>query len=167
MEQNIESLICLLKEIRNAYARMTGLSENKKDCIVRGDAQAVGKIAQEEWALFQEIVGLEENRIEVVKGICSEWDIPGGEATLAEIEKRVGDGPRAEIARAGADLKETILMQREINDQNMALLNLHFEYMYFMMETLKGADAGNNIYGHSGVMQEMSAGGASIIDSHV
>jgi hypothetical protein len=167
MDRNIEEVVGLLIEINSAYVRMTALSEKKRDSIIRGDAQTVGEIAREEWTLLEKIDGLEKKRMEAVRKVLEEWNMPDGEITLAGMKQRAGKDMRERIEQAGDALKKTIAAQKKLNEQNRALLDLHFSYMEFMMDSLTGGDAGGRIYGNSGSIQETDAGSVSILDSHV
>ena len=167
MKQNIETVAEMLEEIKDAYVQMTALSEKKQECIIKGDAQAVSEAVKEEWELLKVIAGLEETRESAVNALRIEWDMLDGDLTLTEIKSRA-DGDLAEkIKRTGDELKDVIETQKELNNQNKALLRLHFAYMDFVMENFYTGAQTNNIYGNSGVMQEMAAGNAGIIDSHV
>ena len=167
MKQDIETLLGLLGEIGEAYIKMTALSEKKQEFLIRADAQSIGDIAWEEWALLETIAALEERRIEATRKICVQFDIPGGEATLDELAQKAEGDVQEKIMRAGEQLRNIVVKQCEINDQNMALLKLHFEYTNFMMDAFTGADSGGDIYGHMGVMQDTGTKNSAIIDSHV
>lgn len=167
MERSIERVVRLLTEINEAYTHMVSLSEEKRDGIIRGDAPTVGETVKKEWALLKKIEGLEERRLKAMTQTLREWNMPDGETTLAGLMDRADADMRERILRAGEELKGTIAIQRDLNDQNTALLNLHFAYMDFLMGNFMGDDAGGGIYGHSGAIRESSAGSAGILDSHV
>ncbi len=145
MDQNIEMLLCLLTEMRDAYARLNELSKQKQDCIICGDMESVGEIARMEWALFDEIAPLEESRKEFVEHICEQWEVPGGWATMAEVKKRTVGEAHEIIERTDDELEKIIAVQRVIHDHNMALLDSYFEHMYSVTKNLEDVDAKNNL----------------------
>jgi len=166
LEHSIDSVIGLLQEINSAYTEMLTLSEQKHKYIIKADAPGVTLVVGEEWNLLQRISELEESRMAAVSKIKNEWGI-SGDITLAEIGQRAGANQKKKMEKAGTELRNTMAAQKKLNDENMALLKLHFEYMNFMMSNFLQDYGSSNIYGQSGTVQEACANRTGIIDSRV
>lgn len=166
MEHSIDAVIGLLLKINDVYTEMLTLSEEKHKCIIKADALGVTQVVGEEWVLLQKIAELEESRMAAVRKLKNEWGT-ADDLTLAEIGQRAGAGQKNKMEKAGAKLKNTMAAQKKLNDENMALLKLHFEYMNFMMSNFLQDYGSGNIYGQSGTVQEACTNRTGIIDSHV
>ena len=166
MEHSIDTVIGLLQQINGAYTEMLALSEEKHNCIIKADAPGVTQVVGEEWKLLQRISELEESRMAMVKKMKDEWGI-ADDPTLAEMGQRLGANQKKKMEKAGFELKNTMAAQKKLNDENMALLKLHFEYMNFMMSNFLQDYGSGNIYGQTGTVQEACANRTGIIDSHV
>lgn len=165
MEQSIDTVIGLLQQINDVYTEMLALSEEKQEYIIKADASGVNQVVGEEWKLLQKISQLEENRMAMVQALQTQWGTAG--LTLDQIGQRAGGSQKNRMEKIGNELKSTMAAQKKLNDQNMALLKLHFEYMNFMMSNFLQDFHSGNIYGQSGIVQETCTNSAGIIDSHV
>ncbi len=153
MEQSIETVIALLKQINDAYTEMLALSKTKNQCIIKADAPGVNDVVAEEWKLLQKISELEESRIAATETLKNEWGVGDG-LTLAQIGQRADADQQKRLEKIGTELKNTMAAQKKLNDENMALLKLHFEYINFMMFNFMQDYGSGDIYGQSGAVQD-------------
>ena len=166
MKQSIDTVIGLLQQIKEAYTEMLTLSEEKHKCIIKADAPGENQVGGEEWKLLQKISELEESRMAAVQTLKNEWGI-AGDLSLTQIGEKADAHRKIKLEQIGIELKNTMAAQKKLNDQNMALLKLHFEYMNFMMSNFLQDFHTGNIYGQSGIVQEACTNSTGIIDSHV
>ena len=65
------------------------------------------------------------------------------------------EGAEAEmLAGLGRELAETVKRQRRLNAENKSLLELHFQYMDFLVNNFLEEPQLNNIYGSTGELAE-------------
>lgn len=165
MKQAIETVIDLLAQIRNAYAEMLGISEEKQKYIIKGNAQGLNEAVTEEWRMIREISELEESRMAAAASLQTGWGMSS--LTVSELVKRVDPQHKKKLEKISTELKNTIAAQKKVNAQNMELLRLHFEYMNFIMSNFLQEPQLGDIYGQSGVITESGRQIAGIIDSQV
>lgn len=165
MKQEIDTVIGLLEEIKSAYDDMLAVSEQKQQYIIKGNAQGLNQVVSEEWSMIRKISELEESRMTAVASLQTHWGTDS--LTLSEMQKRVEPQYKKRLEKISTELKNTMAAQKKVNDQNMGLLRLHFEYMNFVMTNFLQEPQFCDIYGQSGSIREGGLQSAGIIDSQV
>ncbi len=161
MEQAIETVIGLLSKIKDVYAEMVAISEIKQQYIIKGNAQGLNEVVAGEWRLLKEVSELEESRLAAAASLQNQWGV--NPLTISEMEIRAPQY-KGRLKKVSTELKNTIAAQKKLNDQNMALLQLHFEYMNFVMTNFTQEPPGD-IYGNSGSIMEAGLQSPGIFDS--
>jgi len=165
LEQAIDTVIDLMTKIKEAYTEMLELSGRKQTYIIKGNAKGLEQVVDEEWKMVKKISELEESRMTAIASLQIEWGTDS--LTISEMEKRVQPYYKKKLEKISAELRNTIAAQKKANDQNMALLRLHFEYMNFVMASFLPDVQSGDIYGQSGIIMEAGIQRAGIIDSQV
>lgn len=165
MKQAIDTVIDLLIKIKDAYAEMLAISEQKQTCIIKGNAQGLNQAVAEEWEMIRKISELEESRMTATASL--QTHLGTNSLTISELEERVEPQQKKKLEKISVELKNIIAAQKKMNDQNMALLQLHFEYMNFVMSNFLQEPQSGDIYGQSGVIMDGGTQSVGIIDSQV
>lgn len=161
----VDSIIRLLKELKDVYSRLYELSQKKQRLIVENKAEEVSEIVKQEWELMSEAADLETLRGEEVERL-----IPGkksGKIAFADITALAGDAEKEELKALSSELANLLTEQKKINDQNQSLIELHLEYMDYMINNVLREPQVSNIYGNSGTELDTDTKNKGIIDSEV
>lgn len=159
----IDKLIALMRELNKVYKKLYELSEKKQQSIIGNDADAVNEIVKEEWTLVGEAGELEEARAELVSLHFGKGD--DKPVTLDDVIAKAKPAEREALTAEAEQLKETLEKQKRINAENQSLIDLHLEYMDYMVNVVLKEPQISNIYGNSGVVEEPNTGGRSLIDN--
>ncbi len=162
----MEKLLKSLEALVEMYETIYSVSLQKKDYIVENDIQKVGETVKREWELLNEVSALEEKRAEAVKELVSDRGIIGENLSLSDICACGTQEEAANLQAVSERLKKLIDRQKKINTENQGLINLHLEYMEYMINMFLVEPQVSNIYGNSGEVEEGSIN-RGIIDSHV
>lgn len=163
----IEKLIDVLEEMQKTYGTIYGVSSEKKEAIVANDVQKVGEAVKKEWELLGEAAELDERRAELVQQIALAHGVQEEDTTLHEI-CAWGTPEQAERLHTLSERLNTLLSdQKKLNLENQSLINLHLEYMDYMINMFLVEPQVSSIYGNSGEVGEAEAGNKRIIDSQV
>ena len=150
LDRIIEAL-CRIKQAQEALAES---SEEMQKRIVSGDAQAVGEQVKVQQEQLSALNRAEERRRQAVEEWAEEQGIAPKTVTLSLIAE-AAEGAEAEmLAGLGRELAETIKRQRRLNAENKSLLELHFQYMDFLVNNFLEEPQLNNIYGSTGELAE-------------
>jgi len=151
----IEQVIDTLQQMYDHYAAIYSLSEKKKEQITKGDAQAMNETAKEEGALLSKITELEETREKLVK---EHFRVNGKEnevpATIEDLEKLANTQQKEKLQELAGKLREVLEKQKQINQENQALIQLHLEYTNYMVNTFLREPQVSNIYGNTGTVED-------------
>lgn len=159
----IEKLIALLRELNNVYKKLYELSQKKQQCIISNDADAVNEIVKEEWTLVSEAGELEAARAELVSLHFGKGD--DKPVILDDVIAKAKPAEREALTAEAEQLKDTLEKQKRINHENQSLIDLHLEYMDYMVNVVLKEPQISNIYGNSGVVEEPNTGGRCLIDN--
>lgn len=163
----VERLVGALDQLSALYEKMLELSTRKNECIVKSDVQAVGDIVKEEWLLLSEIGKAEEERARVVCEIDA-GVVAGTENITVQNVIDAAQGEEKKRLSAVADrLKALIDMQKKLNAESRALIELQLQYVDFMINTFLKEPQVSNIYGNSGIVEETETEHKGIIDNQV
>ena len=147
----INEALCRLKQAQEALAES---SEEMQRRIVSGDAQEVGKQVKAQQEQLSALNRAEEERRQAVEEWATEQGIPPEEATVSRIVELTEGGEAERLMSLSRELTETIERQRRLNMENRSLLELHFQYMDFLVNNFLEEPQLNNIYGSTGELAE-------------
>jgi flagellar biosynthesis/type III secretory pathway chaperone len=161
----IDKIMDLLTELKGTYEKIYDLSKQKQESIIAGDAQTVSGIVKQEWALLSDASDLEKQREDIIDSEFAEWKKNGRQFTindLIEVTPREIKGQMKELATEFMGLIEK---QKKINKENQSLIELHLEYVDYMVNTVLKEPQISNIYGTSGAVEEADMSSRGIIDN--
>ena len=128
---------------KKAYSHILALSKQEQSAIVASDAPLVGELAQQVWAELSAASRLEDDRVSLVKRFCAGAG-KTGDCSLSELGELADPQTARALAAVGKELADELLAeQRRVNDLNRDLLELHFQYISFVIDTVaQSAPAG-------------------------
>lgn len=159
----IDKLIVLLQQLNKVYTKLYELSQKKQQSIIGNDADAVNEIVKEEWTLVSEAGDLEEARKELLSLHFGKGD--DKPVTLDDVIAKAKPAEREALEAEAEQLKDTIEKLKRVNNENQSLIDLHLEYMDYMVNVVLKEPQISNIYGNSGVVEEPNTGGRRLIDN--
>lgn len=164
----VKDVIDNLQSLKDIYQKMFDISLQKKQAIIDGDIQAVSEIVKQEWELLSEISNLEEDRIQIIHKILIENNVdPDESVSLLDMEQYAAEGESSVLKETAEELKRLIDAQKKINNENKGLINLHLEYMDYMVNIVLKEPQVSNIYGSSGEIPNDDTENRAIIDNQV
>ncbi|MCS7173168.1 MAG: flagellar protein FlgN [Armatimonadetes bacterium] len=142
MNDPFETVVGLLDEEIEAHRRLLDLARAEQRALVRGDAEAVGRLVAEQERVVAEIRALERARVQLLELVADREGRSVRELTLAELARL----SRPEVARR-FEHQRTVLAQlvRELADVNKAnalLISSHLQYVRTVVSLLTGAHDG-------------------------
>ncbi len=163
----INKLIAQLEEIYAKYEDIYEYTLQKKACIISNDAQKLNDTVKKEWELISFVMELEEKRIALTKDIASEFNLDLDTVSLADIAAKCPAKEAAALNLIAEKLKEIFEKQKVLNAEVKGLIDLHLEYVDYMVNMFLVEPQTNNIYGNSGVVEDGNTKGVNIFDSQV
>jgi flagellar biosynthesis/type III secretory pathway chaperone len=118
---------------------------------LKNDTDRLNGIVQEETMILSAVKALEKKRVQILGSLAKRFQIPENQITVTEIIDRTVGETRERFIALQKELSALLNTQRDMNDQNQALLNTHLEYTNMMLNLLIGPeDPLNNFYGGDG-----------------
>ncbi|MDL2238558.1 flagellar protein FlgN [Christensenellaceae bacterium OttesenSCG-928-K19] len=160
----IGKVVDLLRQIEGVYKELYALSEKKQERIVANDAEAVSEIVKEEWRILTEAEELETKRGEAVREYLEQKGDAAG-STLQDVLAVASPEEREKLEVVSGELRELLEKQKKINAENRSLIELHLEYLDYMVNTVLKEPQVSDIYGNSGMVADVSTANKGIIDN--
>ncbi len=161
---DIQAVVNVLNELRDTYEEIYALSLQKKAAIVESNADLVGSLTAKEWTLIKKATKLEDGRVLLVEEIAKE----NGKDQLNMSELIEISGEHAsDLRHASQTLVEILKKQSEINELNKQLLEVHFDYINFIVDVYSHREQPSNIYGSSGLERDFAEQSLGLLDSEV
>lgn len=135
----------LIRQLITVHQKLYDLALQKTEAIKIGDAQAVGRLAQQEGPLIDKAGLLERKRAEEVRK-----DVPSAaeEPTFREWENEaVPEADRSEWHELYLELANTVLLLKRVNQLNQDLLRQSLQWVKLSMNLLQPQIQPNN-YGN-------------------
>ncbi len=158
----IDKIIALLEELKSVYGELYDMSKLKQKHLIANEAQEVSDIIKEEWSLMSRATDLEDERTAAVKELLGRDE---EQSSFEDIMKMATPAQHDALKKAAMDLKEMIGEQKKLNAENQSLIELHLEYMEYMINTVLKEPEVSNIYGNSGTLSDRAIDPRSILDS--
>jgi len=159
----IDKVTALLRELNEVYGQLYELSQKKQQYIIANDSKAVSDIVKEEWSLVGKASDLEKDRNELVQTHFGKGE--GTQVTIEDVLAKAKSPEREKLREAAVELRDLLEKQKKINKENQSLIELHLEYMEYMVNTVLKEPQISNIYGHSGAVEESDITNKGIIDN--
>jgi flagellar biosynthesis/type III secretory pathway chaperone len=159
----IDKVTALLRELSGVYEQLYDLSQQKQQSIIANDSGRVNEIVKDEWALVNKASDLEKKRNELVELHFGKGD--GTQVTLDDVLSKAAAAEKEALKAEAGRLRDILEKQKKINQENQALIDLHLEYVDYMVNTVLKEPQISNIYGNSGTVEESEASNRGIIDN--
>lgn len=159
----IDQVIVVLHKLCEVYDKLYSLSLKKQEYIVKNDAEGVNEIVKEEWDLLNDVSDLENER-SVAVAKCFPPD-SRQEATVQNLVSIATPSQKQELEQVSDRLKDILDKLKKTNAENRSLIELHLEYVDYMVNTVLKEPQLSNIYGNSGTVEDGTALNKGIIDN--
>ncbi len=161
----IDKIMELLTELKEVHEKLYDLSTKKQEAIIASDAERVNGIVKQEWVLLSEAGDLEKAREEIIDSEFAEWQKNGRQFTMQDLIEVTPPDMKPQMKSLAAGFSELVEKQKRINHENQSLINLHLEYMDYVVNTVLKEPQISNIYGTSGAVAESEITNRGIYDS--
>lgn len=144
---NITSLYDILENLTNLHRALYTLAAEKKNALIEGDMNALTRITQQEQKIVKAIDAAEASRIELVKEIYAERNLPFIEGTLAELIKSLtGVEEKAKLTSYREELIRIVSELRSANELNQQLLDQSLSFVNMSLDLLTDSPEDDFIY---------------------
>jgi flagellar biosynthesis/type III secretory pathway chaperone len=134
----INKLIEVMNEQAQRYEELLGLSQEKREAIVKNDLEYLQKITRFENILVSQNEKLERNRMEIIKDIASVMGKNEKDMTLATlIELMEGQAEHAELIETGNKIRGIIEELSNVNVFNASLIENALDYIEYSMNVMQ------------------------------
>ncbi|MGI6152241.1 MAG: flagellar protein FlgN [Christensenellaceae bacterium] len=156
----------ILEKLRALHEEIYALSEVKREHIIAGDAQALSEDVKKEWELLRQAAELEDQRSRITTDFARANGLDEKSVTIYDVAQAAGEEQKAQLEKTAGELRDILYKQKQINEENRGLIELHLEYTDFMTNTFLKDPQISNIYGNSGAEIDPD-NGKGIIDNKV
>ena len=139
MASLIEELVSTLEREDQLYTDLIPIQEKKTRAIVANDLDAIGKLADEEQQLVDEVGILETKRTRITNDIATVLGKPQGTMKLEQIVQTLKNQPleQKKLRDLHDRLRRTVARLQELNAQNKELLDQVLEMVEFNMNVIR------------------------------
>jgi hypothetical protein len=146
----IDELINVLEGELEIYNQLIPIVREKSQVIVKNDTETLQEITAKEQAAIDQITGLENKRVRVMKDISIVLGKKDESLNLSDLIKLLGQQEKEQRALSLLHdrFKETVNTLVEINNRNKSLIQQSLEMIEFNMNFLQSTrmSPGNNTY---------------------
>jgi hypothetical protein len=146
----IDELINVLEGELEIYNQLIPIVREKSHVIVKNDTETLQEITAKEQAAIDQITGLENKRVRVMKDISIVLGKKDESLNLSDLIKLLGQQEKEQRALSLLHdrFKETVNTLVEINNRNKSLIQQSLEMIEFNMNFLQSTrmSPGNNTY---------------------
>ena len=150
MASLIDELINVLEGELEIYNQLIPIVREKSQVIVKNDTETLQEITAKEQAAIDQITGLENKRVRVMKDISIVLGKKDESLNLSDLIKLLGQQEKEQRALSLLHdrFKETVNTLVEINNRNKSLIKQSLEMIEFNMNFLQSTrmSPGNNTY---------------------
>ncbi len=158
-----DTVIGLLVEIKEVYSKIFDLSQQKQQLLIANKAEEISDVLKEEWGLLSEASELENKRVEAAEALFPGKN--GEDITIDDIAAIASPEEKKHLLEVSGELYKLLEDQKKLNAENQSLIELHLEYMDYMVNVVLKDPQVSNIYGNSGIVEEPAGGARGVIDS--
>lgn len=135
--------------------RLDALGREKEACLVRGEAQSLGGVLEQEEETLAELNSREDRRRQASAAVARALGLTQAEPTLRELAQSLGSPvDAAELQRFGSAITARVQEIARRNERLRQLLEQQIHYTDFMMNLLLGATDGAQFYNMQGARAE-------------
>lgn len=169
MASLIEELVSTLDREDRLYTDLIPIQEKKLRAIVTNDLETIGKLAEEEQTLVDEVGILEAKRMRITDDIATVLGKPQGTMKLEQIVQTLKNQPdeQKKLQELHDRLRRTIARLQELNVQNKDLLNQVLEMVEFNMNVIRSTrmSSGSSNYSSSAAQVDLPDMEAGMFDA--
>ncbi len=137
----VKELYLSFENLDSALSELLDLVKKKKDALVSRNAEALNEVNKREESLINKINRLERKRIEILKNAAGVEEKMNG-YDFDKFYSDLASTIPAEIMNSMNTLRNNVKQKavkiREINHQNMMLINSSREYIKLLFQNLQG-----------------------------
>lgn len=139
MASLIEELIDTLDREEKLYQTLIPVQEKKLRAVIASDLESLGKVADEEQGLVDEVGILEAKRIRVTEDIATVLGRKPGTMNLEQMIQMLKNQPaeRKQLEELHDRLRRTVGRLQDLNVQNKDLLSQAMEMIEFNMNVIR------------------------------
>ncbi|MBO8164280.1 MAG: flagellar protein FlgN [Brevibacillus sp.] len=142
-------LFGVLDQLVNLHKELYTLAAQKKEVLIKGDADALLGITKQETKLLRAVEQVEASRMEMVDQICAAKGLPLKGATLQELIKSVTSAEeKSRLQQYRGELIRIVSELRQANELNQQLLEQSLSFINHNLELLTDAPEEDYIYKH-------------------
>lgn len=169
MASLIEELVSTLDREERLYTDLIPIQEKKTRAIVANDLDAIGKLADEEQQLVDEVGILEAKRTRIANDIATVLGKPQGTMKLEQIVQTLKNQPleQKRLQDLHDRLRRTVARLQELNAQNKELLDQVLEMVEFNMNVIRSTrmSSGSSNYSSSAAQVDLPIMEAGTFDA--
>lgn len=169
MASLIDELINVLEGELEIYNQLIPIVREKSQVIVKNDTETLQEITAKEQAAIDQITGLENKRVRVMKDISIVLGKKDESLNLSDLIKLLGQQEKEQRALSLLHdrFKETVNTLVEINNRNKSLIQQSLEMIEFNMNFLQSTrmSPGNNTYTKSASQYDEKSFGTGMFDA--
>lgn len=141
MDRFVGEIINVLKQEMKLYKDLVGLSNEKKNAIIKGKVDEIDKILKIEQNIVFDIGQLEKKRETSVDQYCVINGLKREAINLTELGKTLGDDAKTQLEKVQGELQSILGELKNINDQNGELIKQSLEYIDFSINLITSASS--------------------------
>lgn len=144
----MEELLIILQKELNIYQQLLKISESKTDIIKDDRVSELDALVKQEEIFIAEVIGLEKNRLSLVRRICKELGLSEESLGISELSRHVTQ--KEELLNFKEEITKILKELKRSNDLNNKLIKNSLEYINFAVNLATGASENNLIYEQKG-----------------
>lgn len=169
MASLIEELVNALDREEKLYADLIPIQEEKTRAIVANDLDTLGRLAEREQELVDEVGILETKRVRITDDIATVLGKTPGAMKLENIIQALKNQPHEQkkLQELHDRLRRTVARLQELNVQNKELLNQVLEMVEFNMNVIRSTrmSSGSSNYSSSASQVDLPGVEAGTFDA--
>jgi flagellar biosynthesis/type III secretory pathway chaperone len=147
----MHQLIETMNEQADRYEELLGLSDEKKDIIVKNDVDSLQKITNLESILISQNNKLEKKRISLVSDIAEVLGKRGADLSLTSLAEMLEEQPEKEaLLAAGERIRVTLEKLSDLNDLNSTLIKNALDYIEYSLNLMRSTQSDQPHYAING-----------------
>ncbi|MCT4543236.1 MAG: flagellar protein FlgN [Vallitalea sp.] len=166
MASLIDELITTLEQEKEWYIKLTNISQEKTDVIIKGDITALNELLINEQEMVSIVIGLEKTRETIIKDIAIVTNLNDDELTISKLANLLSNQKKEndKLIALRNDIKDAVGNLKVINDRNKILIKESLDYIDFTMNAIQSSSSlPNSNYQSKGNIYE--AEGKSFFDA--
>ncbi|MGE5507751.1 MAG: flagellar protein FlgN [Chitinophagales bacterium] len=165
MTEEIQALLRLLDEEAVRYTALLEMARRKADLLSsRGSVTEIQALAGREARFVEEVVGLERERVSLMRRIASAFEGKLPQLTVSALCDRLPGDLSTQLSRAAASITATLTELKTVNRLNAALLKQELSLISFSFDLLTNAGA-RATYSNPAVAQPANPRLSALLDA--